>query len=234
MKKQLILAVALTAIVPSLWAVQYNQTITAIFGSGNPDSGWTTDTASGVTLGLRAKNRTTGSTVNASGVYSFATAPATRGLWNYEFSINSGTATLAQSGLTFWLSADTDSSMGVSYSTISPLTYWADNSYGNAGTGQGLGVEGTFAALGGANTIAQNSQNITFGDYPGGALALEQNATYDYLLFAKDVTGATVASVDIQVVVGNGGSRVPDAGSTSILLGTGLVGLAGLRRKFGV
>src|SRR5688500_16347208 len=98
MKK--ILAVLLcTAIAPALFADSYNTNITAIYGGGNPDTGWTSDSGNGITLGLRAKNRDTGVTPNnGAGVYSFATgynAANTRALWNYEFSINSGTPFLS-------------------------------------------------------------------------------------------------------------------------------------------
>ncbi len=229
MKKNITFALLTAVAVTSASAVQYNQNITAIFGGGNPDTGWTTETAGGITLGLRAKDRTSGATPNVDGVYTFATAPAPRGLWNYEFSINSGTAPLT--AYTFLLSVDNDSSLGTSFTTINPLTYWGDNFYGTAATGNGLGDEGLFAVLGGNNQIAQNSQNITFGDYPGGAMPLELNATYDYILTALDQAGNTIASVSIQVVVGNGGARVPDAGSTFAFLGAGLAALAGLRRK---
>lgn len=47
----------------------YNQSITAIFGSGNPDTGWTVNQAGNVMLALRAKNRVTASTFNEDGVY---------------------------------------------------------------------------------------------------------------------------------------------------------------------
>jgi hypothetical protein len=207
--------------------------ITAIYGSGNPAAGWTVDfdALNNVQLGLRAKDRTTGAALNVGGVYTYATAPATRGLWNYEFSINSdaqGTTGLKLGAYDFYLSVDRDSSAGVSFATVNPLTYWADNSFGNNSTGAGLGVEGSFATLGSLNNIGQNSENITFGDYPGGALALEANATYTYELYAvkkgDGQTGARLADVSIDVVVGSGGAKVPDAGSSALLLSLGVAG----------
>jgi hypothetical protein len=223
--------VALSIATPTVFA----DTITAIYGGGNPDTGWTTDTGGNIQLGLRAKNRTTGDTSNVGGVYSFATAPSPRGLWNYEFSINSNASGVSGGAnldaYNFYLAVDRDPSAGTSFQVINPLTYWLDNSYGNNSTANGAGVEGLFAILGPLSNIAQNSQNITFGDYPGGALPLDANATYTYDLYATakgDTSGRHIADVSIDVVVGNGGARVPEGGSSVMMLGLGLVGLVGL------
>ncbi len=213
MKRKLTAVALFAAATMSAWAVvAYNQNITAIFGGGNPDTGWTADTSNNITLALRAKNRTNGDTSNVSGVYTFATAPATRGLWNYEFSINSdpavGVAPL--STYDYYLSADGNPSQCVTFTTVNPLSYWQDNSYGINTTANGAGVEGTAAALADSNNIAQNSQNITFGDYPGGPQSLMPNATYTYELYAVEKgdgpAGLKLASVRITVVVGAGGA----------------------------
>jgi hypothetical protein len=223
--------------------MSFDESRTAIFGSGNPDTGWTTsyDSSLNLAVSLRAKNRVTGSTANnGAGTYSYASAPATRGLWNYEFSLDSGFAPL--SSYDFFLSVDRDSSQGVSYATINPLTHWFDNSFGTIATVNGQGTEGPSFLLAGSNTIAQNSQNITFGGltgYPGGALVLEQNATYTYNLFATasgaGVGGTRLADTTINVVVGNGGEpaqNVPDTGGTLALIGLAFGGLVALRRRF--
>jgi hypothetical protein len=199
------------AALSALAAVLYNQNITAIFGSGNPDTGWTADTSNGIQLGLRAKNRVDGSTTNATGVYSFPVGPVPRGAWNYEFSINSdvtnGTAPL--STYDYYISADDDASQCIRYATVDALNYWSDSSYGNNNTANGQGVEGPAATLAATNNVAQASQNITFGDYPGGAQPLG-NATYNYELYAVEKgagpNGARLASVGITVVVGTGGA----------------------------
>ncbi len=219
----------------------YNDNITAIYGGGNPNTGWTSDSANGIELGLRAKNRTSGDTANVNGVYSYATAPAPRGLWNYEFSINSDTSGTAGRSLEyydFYLAVDRDPTAGVLWSVVNPLGYWGDNSYGNNGTLNGAGTEGTFAALGANNNLAQNSQNITFGDYPTfpqGGLALAPDATYNYELYAVEKGagsgGPRLVDVAITVKVGNGGAAVPDGGATVLLFGLALAGLAGVRRK---
>lgn len=237
--KKLLAAIVLTSLAPSLWAIAYNDTITAIFGGGNPNTGWTSDSGNGITLALRAKNRTTGDTSNVNGVYSYADAPPTRGRWNYEFSINSGTATLAF--YDYYLAVDQDSSQGISYSIVNPLLHWVDNSYGNVGTANGAGVEpidlATYLGYPAIYTVAQNSQNITFGDYPGGALPLAADATYSYELFAvakgAGTAGTRLAEVGITVVVGKGGAAVPETGSTLVMLGLGVAGLItfSLRRQ---
>jgi len=230
MKKicKIITALAFCAMVPSGWAIAFNQNITAIFGTGNPDTGWTTDTsAGGIQLGLRAKDRDTASTANASGVYSYATGFAVsnpaRARWNWEFSINSGGVNL--DNFDFYISVDTDPSQATSYTTVNALTFFADNSYGNNATANGAGVEGPAAALASGNNIAQQSQNLVF---VGGNPNLD--ATYDYVLYAvapgAGSGGAHLAETRITVVVGNGGA-VPDTGSTLALLGLGIAALTG-------
>jgi hypothetical protein len=210
-RKLLALTLISAAVLTAGAAVMYNQTITAIYGSGNPNTGWTTDTSNGIELGLRAKNRDTGSTSNLTGVYSFPVGSGPKASWNYEFSINSdvtnGTDPL--STYDYYLSADDDPSQCIRYTTVNALNYWADSSYGNNGTANGQGVEGPATALAATNNIAQNSENITFGDYPGGPQTLG-DATYNYELYAVEKgagpNGARLASVGITVVVGNGGA----------------------------
>ncbi len=189
MKKRFLTALSLLAASASAPALDYNQTITAIFGSGNPDTGWTTGAGGGIELGLRAKNRDDGSTPNVDGVYSFATGysvnnPA-RALWNFEFSINVGAQMFSM--YDFYLAIDTDAGAGVNYvsSLINPLTALDDNSFGrfvpsHLATGNGLGVEVSLAsALVEGYTVAQNSLNIAFlGGNPDAA------GIYDYRLFA--------------------------------------------------
>src|SRR3954471_12033806 len=113
MKKKLLTLTLISAVGLSAWAaVLYNQNITAIYGSGNPNTGWTADTSNGIQLALRAKNRVDGSTTNATGVYSFPVGPAPRGAWNYEFSINSDPAngTTPLSTYDYYISTDNDPS----------------------------------------------------------------------------------------------------------------------------
>jgi hypothetical protein len=234
--KKILALVLCSSIAPAAWAVTYNDTITAIYGTGNPDTGWTSETANGITLALRGKNRDTGATPNSLGVYTFATGlniAGTRARWNYEFSIDSGASFL--SAYDYYLSVDLDPSMGISFTTINPFAAFNDNSFGDSSTANGAGYEGpgaTNALLAGSNMIAQNSQNIIF-------IGLDpfQNATYNYELYAvasgAGAAGTRLTSVSASVVVGTGGAPVPDSASTSVLIGLGLVGLIGvsLRRR---
>lgn len=247
MKRYVIVLTTLIAATASVPALEYNQNITAIFGSGNPDTGWTTDTGGGIELGLRAKNRDDGSTPNVDGVYSFPTGFAVnnpaRALWNFEFSIDVGAQSLSM--FDFYLGIDLDAGAGVNYvsSLIDPLALFGDNSFGKSTTANGQGVEISLAdALIDGYTVAQNSQNIVFyGQDPSAP------GVYDYRLFAvaKEVGNAPlsssggnpiaqnaspVADVNIQVRVGSPAS-VPDTGSTLAILSISIAGIAGLRRR---
>ena len=245
MQKRIIAALLVTTLVPSIWATN----ITAIMGSGIQPDNWTDTVSGNLQLALRAKNR--GDVIPAyvvpvpvGSTYTFGSGTdGARGPFNYEFSINSNYTGAGSNMLSFYdyfLAVDRDPSAGISYSIVAPLFHWGDNSYGLFGTGQGAGLEpGSLADyLGFPNlySIVQNSQNITFGDYPGGALAEVANATYNYELFAvekgQSYTSNRLASVGITVVVGTGGSSVPETGSTVALLGVAFFGLAALRRRF--
>jgi len=246
--KKLLATSALAAgLASSAQALEYNQNITAIFGTGgNPDQGWTTFTQGNIQLGLRAKNRTDGTTPNnGAGTYSFATgtAPAsTKALWNFEFSANveyqgapsssrfssllPTNPTLAQ--YAFLLSVDLDPSLGTLYFNYNPLLVpnpFNDNSYGNSGTLNGQGVEvGIAGNL--AYSIAQNSQNITFA--PSGNPLI--NGTYDFKFGVYDTSGL-IGETKMRVVVGSGGAKVPDAGSSVALLSLSLFGIGCAHRK---
>ena len=244
MKRSLLATFIACAITSTGWALEYNQTVVAIFGSGNPNAGWATGRGGDRTLGLRAKNLDDGSTPNTEGVYTFAPGYSANNsalaLWNFEFSINSGSQSL--SSYDFYLGVDMDPTLGVNYvdSLINPLTYLEDNSYGSSGTLNGLGTESSFAdALLEGHTVAKNSLNIAFA-----GLDPRISGTYDYRLFAiaKDMGNspnpslgefdwspampsfAPVADVNIRVTV-------PDGGGTLAMLGLSLVGLAGISRR---
>ncbi len=192
-------------------ALNYDQNIVAIFGSGNPDSGWTTATNGSLTLALRAKNRENASTVNASGVYSEPTgyqAPNNnRARWNFEFSISTGTPPLNTAD--YYLQIDLDPSTAVAYQTVNALTFFSDDSYGTSSTLNGQGLEGPAAGFVATSSVAQQSQNLVF--YGGDP---NEDATYDYALYAVAVgagpNGTRLATTSITVVVGAGGSPPPD------------------------
>lgn len=123
----------------------------------------------------------------------------------------------------YYLSVDADPSACINYTTVNPLAYWQDNSYGTNSTANGQGSEGPAAGFVATNNIAQASQNIVFGGpagYPAGAQTLTPNATYNYELYAveKDAgpTGDRIASVGITVVVGNGGAACDSDGDAIV------------------
>jgi hypothetical protein len=237
--------VAALGVTSSASALDYNQNITAIFGSGNPDQGWTTFVQDNIQLGLRAKNRTDGTTPNdGAGTYSFpvGTAPAsTRALWNFEFSANVNYNPAPAASLvgdiqipppkladyTYLLSVDTDPSGGTSFISYNPLVFHSDNSYGNNATLNGAGVE-VGPLLGSAYSMAQNSQNITFFPFNGNPLI---SGTYDFA-FGIYEGASLIGETKMIVVVGDGGTKnVPDGGSSIALLSLGCIGFGLFRRK---
>jgi hypothetical protein len=174
-----------------------NGSITAIMGTGNPDVNWNkvTDTDNNLELGLRAKQRfSTFTGTDNNGNYTFPANTA----WNIEFSINVdpndvGGITLASTGYSYLLDID-------GLGTINLATTFGDNSYGNNGTANGAGVEGTFASLGSTYNIMQNSELHNW-------LGLgEGGHTFD--LMVQDQAGKTLTSDRITV---NGGyAPVPE------------------------
>lgn len=110
----------------------YDQNVTpgVIFGSGNANGGFTTDTANGVELGLRGKLRHNASgspentfNSNGDGTYSFVagvapTQSAPTAVWSFEWSVNvnlSGTSGLSLDDFSYMLGLDTDASQGTNY-----------------------------------------------------------------------------------------------------------------------
>lgn len=84
--------------------------------------------------------------------------------------------------------------------------------------------------VGGPNSFG-NSESLDFATY-GVPLNYDANANATYLfdLDVKSVTGAPIAHDSITVIAGTG-STVPDGGSTAVLLGCGVIGLALVGRR---
>lgn len=181
------------------------------FGTGNVNGNWTINTDSGVELALRAKNRQTLATLDGSSGTYFADlglcatcTGAPKAMWSYEFSVNSG----ALSGLTYRLGIDHDPSAAVSYAFVDPQTYWADNAI----------APSPFNGF-------QNSQNVRFGDTPGGIFNVTMPGLYSVTFEAYN--GASlVNSVTIDVQVG----AVPEPQTYALML-AGLAGVALLARR---
>jgi hypothetical protein len=236
-------------------ALMYDQDVTneVIFGSGNTNGGFTIDQANGIELGLRGKLRHNAGGApentfnsNGDGTYSFdagvaPTQSAPTAVWSFEWSINSnfdGNGGFLDA-YSYMLSIDTDPSAAVNLFTFDPINdvnagsgvvAW-DHSIGDNSTANGAGTEsaandpGTYGALISSNNIAQNSWKphwFIAGFDP------TVDGTYDFVLTAKDLNGAELASTSMQIIVG-AGATIPEPGTMAIFL-TGLLGLVARKK----
>ncbi len=131
-RTSLVAAAVAVASIGANATIAYDQNVTPgiIFGSGNINGGFTTDSANGVELGLRGKLRhnATGApentfNSNGDGTYGFAAGQAFNqaagtAVWSFEWSINtdtSGTTGQFLDDYTYMLGIDSDASQGTNY-----------------------------------------------------------------------------------------------------------------------
>jgi hypothetical protein len=230
-------------------AADANVTNNVIMGNGITNGGFTVGTGGGIEIGLRGRERhdlasdqptnVTGS--NNNGSYNqnpgepggFTGVGQNRARWNFDWSINTGTAPV--STYTYLLSMDFDPGVGTNFQSFDLINSQAffDHSFGNNTTAQSAGVEAVdatgYAALKSSNNLVQNSWNYDFFD-SGAFSSFDPNAqgTYTIKLEAFGAQGALLASSLINVNVG--AAAVPEPGSMA-LVGLALAGLAVVRRR---
>ena len=243
------LCAALAASLAANAAPVYNANVTnnVIMGSGIANGGFTVNTAGGVEVALRANERydlasdsatgVTGS--NGNGTYNqnagepagFTGPTQNRARWNFEWSINTGTASVG--AYAYRLGMDFDPGFGTNFQTFDLINMpFADHSFGNNSTAQGAGVKATtaagYAALLTSNNLVQNSWNMDFFDSAAFVFNPLLNGNYSFFLEAINRDGTLISRTDIEVIVGTG--AVPEPGSLA-LIGLALAGLAVTRRR---
>jgi hypothetical protein len=149
------------------------------FGTGNSNGAFTVATDNGIEIGLRAKQRQ-GSLIHSStDVYTVQPGPQasspSHAWWNYEFSIKVDAGTLSD-----YTALLTITDPNGHTAAVNPLTYWADNE----GWSSAFGADNPAVLT--TDTVAQNSENPKFGDFPLASF-YSMYTPGDYT-FALDVT----------------------------------------------
>jgi hypothetical protein len=178
------------------------------YGTGNVNGHFIVDTESGVEIGLRAKIYQ-GATITPTGnVYQASPGlfNSTHALWNFDYSVNPGTQSLAGTTATITIK-DLGQGTTTQFDPSSALL-------GNATSGSGY----------------QNSENLQFG-FLGGPLGFQASANDTYQ-FDFTLTGGSLAAplaVEAFVEIGSG---VPEPSTWAMLiLGFAGIGFVAHRKK---
>lgn len=222
--------------------VLFDQNVTSIiFGTGNPNGGFTVDRENNIELGLRAKVRFGPDfNSNGNGTYSHATggtgAPGNQNaLWNFEWSINSdlsGTQGRKLNALTYVLDMDFDAGVGTNFRSFDPINgvACADHSFGNntsnetndsrtlcTGANGNTSQQVAYAGFRSSLNLVQNSWNLGFFDDSTFLFDPNANGQYTFRLQAFDSQRTLLASTSIDVIVGTGANQVPVPATLSLV-----------------
>ncbi len=205
-------ALLAVAISPASAGVVYNTDLAApgvYYGTGNANGNFVVDTENGVEIGLRAHLAFVGNiTPTGNNLYQ---APAglynpTHAFWNFDFSVNSGTQSLA--GTTSLITIK-DLGTGTVISSFDPSLI-PDNAHPPSGNGY------------------QNSENPLFG-FLGPSYNAFANDTYQFDFSLTGGSLQTPLAVEAFVQVGSG---VPEPSTWAMMvLGFAGIGFMAYRRK---
>jgi len=241
--------------------LEYDEDVTpdVIFGTGNDNGSFTVNRDNGLELGLRGKLRFNSDNdpentfnSNGDGTYSFAagTPPSgfsfaptsTTPIWNFEWSINSDYQPTGKtlSSYDYQLDIDFDAGIGQNFQSFDPInTLYADHAIGNNATGNGGGSvapfsdTATYSNLIANNNVAQNSWSMEFfNNGPFDIFDPTVDGTYDFRLTAFEKgTQTKLAQTEMQIIVGQGATDVPEPASLLGLATIGAVAAGGALKK---
>lgn len=206
------------------------------FGSGNAGTNghYAVSTVGAVELGLDVRKRGGPPVTPTGNVYNVPTGAdpsnAARAWWNFDFSINlnaNGTGTLNLGQVTPTLTVH-DFMTGLTVNLNPLIAFGNDNSAWDGTTTRNGNVPGQQATA--TDLAAQNSENLTFGQFAGLLFDKNANDTFLITLSLISAAGAPLGSVSEYVVVGSGATPIP-AALPLFASGLGVLAFAARHRK---